>query len=318
MSDLAVTDFGEKKTASEFHDDYILYGTKHENFTCPFCMIGLVAKAIYIEGPQGKSPHFSHFPKKPHINGCDGYPIIDGKSIRGSKKKNTIKIGKEEFSFPEKLVPRTKPSQKKFIDNLEVIIRKDTPEKVKARRESTGEETGKAKYTSAIIRSFASSKKAIISLVYKYAKEEGLSDESRKALLKAALSQAPIELDGYHTNYQVAFQWTKYFSKYNKIWNGKGIVKINGNIIYIQSDQSTEYNQDGGIHELDFYMVVQIPEDFNVVPAYHRTIVDRLFKARKRNIKVHWYGYGLATVDLENNVVLLTIGNLDHVFIEKI
>ncbi len=318
MSDLAISESGEKKTASEFHDDYILYGIEHDNFYCPFCMIGLVARAIYIEGPQGKSPHFSHFSKKPHTNGCDGYPLIEGTSGKGSKRDNKITIGKEEFLFPEKLVPRAKQSQKNIFDDLSKIIRNNTPEKIKSRRERAGKEFGKAKYTSSIIRSFASSHKAIISLVYKYAKERMLSDENRKDLLKKILSQAPIELNGYRTNYQVAFQGTKYFSKYNKIWHGKGSVKINGSTVYIISDQATEYNENGNYYELDFYLAIQVPKALNVIPAYHRTLIERLLKAREKNIKAKWFGYGLASIDLDKKLVLLNVDNLDHVFIEKI
>jgi hypothetical protein len=228
-------------------------------------MIPLVARAIYIDGPQEKYPHFSHLPNKPHINGCDGFPVVDGKSTKDVKPKNRIKIGKEYFSFPEKLVSRKNPSQKRLLEDLSKVIQNDTSENVKKRRVKTGEEIGKAKYTSAIIRSFASSKKAIISIIYKYAKEENISDDERKLLFKEALSQAPIELDGYHTNYQSAFQGTKYFSKYNKIWNGKGSAKINENTIYILSNQITEYKEDNENYELSFYMVIQIPEDINAV-----------------------------------------------------
>jgi hypothetical protein len=317
MSDIAIGDSNEQKTASEFHDDYILHRIKFENFTCPFCMIGLVARAIYIDGPQGKSPHFSHFPKKPHINGCDGYPLVDGKSVKGRKKENKIKIGKEEFSFPEKLVSRQSQSQKKLIAELNTIVNSNTPEKINIRRERVGKETGKAKYTSAMIRSFASSKKAIISLVYKYAKEEKLSNDDRKALLKQTLSQAPIELDGYHTNYQVAFQGTKYFSQHNKIWNGKGLVKINGDRVYVLSDQATEYRENENSYELDFYMSIKIPEDMSLHPAYHQTVVNRLLKARQSEIPVKWFGYGMACTAIDKGAVLLSIENLDHIFIEK-
>jgi hypothetical protein len=318
MSDLALSDSGERKTASEFHDDYILHGIEHKSFVCPFCFIGLVAKAIYIDGPQGKSPHFSCFPKKPHINGCDGYPLIDGKTAKESKPSNKIKIGKDEFSFPEKLVSRSKPSQNKFISDLSQIIKNDDPKKVEERRDRVGRELGRAKYTSSIIRSFASSKKAIISLVYKYAKEECLADEDRKNLLKESLSQAPIELDGYKKNYQVAFQGTKYFSKYNKIWNGKGVVKINGDFIYILSDQPTEYSEDDHQYKLNFYLALKIPDDLEVCPAYHKTIIERLTKAREKGLTVKWHGYGMAQLVLDKSSVLLNLDNLDHVFIEKI
>ena len=318
MSDLAVNDKGEQKTASEFHDDFILYGIEHKSFVCPFCFIGLVAKAIYIDGPQGKSPHFSCFPKKPHINGCDGYPLVEGKSVRGVKESNKIIIGKEEFSFPEKLVSRSNPLQENFLSNLSALIEDNNPEIVAKRRKSAGKKVGGAKYTSSIIRSFASSKKAIISLVYKYAKDEELSSEERKILLKETLSQAPIELDGYKTNYQAAFQGTKYFSKYKKIWNGRGIVKIKDGIIYILSDQETEYKDEDDNYKLGFYVSLKIPENLEEQPAYHQTIINRLINAREKEVVVKWFAYGLASIVLDKRSVLLNIDNLDHLFIEKI
>ncbi|PXF32203.1 hypothetical protein WH50_05600 [Pokkaliibacter plantistimulans] len=318
MSDLAINDKGEQKAASEFHDDFILHGIQHASFVCPFCFIGLVAKAIYIDGPQGKSPHFSCFPQKPHINGCDGYPLVEGKSVKGEKKSNKIIIGKEEFLFPEKLVSRSKPSQGKFLNDLSELIKENNPEKVEKRREGVGKEVGSAKYTSSIIRSFASSKKAIISLVYKYAKDEELSSEERKLLLKDTLSQAPIELDGYKTNYQVAFQGTKYFSTYKKIWNGEGVVKIKDGIVYILSGQDTEYKHEDNSYELSFYTSLKIPENIEEQPAYHQTIINRLLNAREKELVVKWFAYGMASIVLDKKSVLLSIDNFDHVFIEKV
>ena len=318
MSDIAKTNCGIEKTASEFHDDFILYGLKYEEFYCPFCFIGLFAKGIYIEGPQGKSPHFSHFPKKPHRNGCDGYPIVNGESTKGTKAENKIKIGKDEFSFPEKLVPRSKVVQKKFVEDLSKILEADTTEKVKERREKAGKERGASKYTSALVRSFASSRKAIIALVYKLATKEKLSNKDRSKLLKETLSQVPLDLNGYKTNYQSAFYGTKFFIQYTKIWFGKGTVKINAKKVYILSEQKTVLEKEGETKELDFYVTVNIPEELDKQPACHRTVIQRLVSGREKNMLVKWYGLGDATLREEQGVVVVEINNLDHIFIEKI
>lgn len=318
MSDLALSETGEQKTASEFHDDYILSGVKHERFICPFCYVGLVAKAIYIDGPQGKSPHFSCFPKKPHINGCDGYPLVDGKTTKETKRTNKIRIGKEEFVFPEKLVPRSVTSKEKFIDNMKAILDSNEGKNVEKRRWIAGKEVGRARYTSSIIRSFASSKKKIISLAYQYAKEENLSDDERSELIRSALTQAPIELEGYKTNYKTAFQGTMYLSKYKKIWDGKGKVKISDSIIYIISNQPTLHEIDEVNLKLDFYVKIRTPDNLDSLSRYHRSLVDRLLLARTKESTVRWFAYGMALLEKEKNAVLLTIDNLDYFFVEKI
>ena len=316
MSDLAITKTGLMQTASEFHDDFILYKKKYDDFTCPFCSVGLVPKAVYIEGPQGKSPHFSCYPKKPHINGCDGYQIFNGKSAKSSSTRNKIKIGKEEFQFPEKLVSRKKETSKND-DNANICIEIDSVEKVRPRRESTVLGDEKAKYTSSLIRSFAASYKAIISLCYRYAKENKLEDKKRKKLIKKSLTKAPLDLEGYQTNYQAAFKGTKFFCKYSRIWNGTGDVLINEDRIYIRSNQICEYKNEYEVKKLTFYIFIQIPIDLKSRPAYHQTTINRLIRARENKNQVRWFAYGAPELVLDKKSVLLNIHNFDHLFIEK-
>lgn len=317
MSDLALSENNEQKTASEFHDDYITTGSKCENFVCPFCYIDLVAKAIYTDGPQGKSPHFSCYPKKPHVNGCDGYPLVDGKTVKEKKRNNKVRIGKEDFIFPEKLVPRRQSTKDKFVDDMEKIVDRSKENDIEKRRKKAGREIGSAKYTSSIIRSFASSKKKIISLVYAYARDQNLADNERRELIKSSLAQAPIELDGYRTNYQNAFRGTMYYSGAKKIWNGKGAVKVRGPVIYIISGQITKHETEDIEYELDFYIRIKIPDNLDDLLGIHRTHIDRLLLARQQNNAVKWSAYGLATLELEKNAVLLDLTDLDHFFVEK-
>jgi hypothetical protein len=318
MSYLALSNSGEQKTASEFHDDYIISGVKCEKFMCPFCFTDLIAKAIYIDAPQGKSPHFSCFPGKPHRHGCDGYPLVNSKTTRDPKSRKTIKIGKEEFLFPEKLVLRSKASRNQPVGNLSNISTENTLEKVKERRDEAGKEGKSAKYTSSLIRSFASSHKEIISVVYEDARNENLSKEDRSKLLKEVLSKFPIELNRYETNYQLAFQGTKYFNKHPKIWNGRGVVEINGNTILILSNQATEYSDTDRKLELSFYISVENPDSLSKISAYHKSIIELLRKASESALNIRWYGYGLAKLLLNESLVLLEISNLDHLFVENI
>lgn len=319
MSDLAVSDTGIKKTASEFHDDHILYDIEYKSFSCPFCEIPLFAKAIYIDGPQGKSPHFSCFKGSPHINGCDGYPTIDGKTTKTTATQNKIKIGKEEFLFPEKLILRR-------VQNTESAPAIDADEeqhisaeqKVKKRRAQAGKEVGKAKYSSSLIRSFASSYKAILSKCYDYAAENKLNSSDRNKLFKEVLSQAPIDLDGFRTNYQTAFANTRFFSKHSRIWHGLGDLLVNQNSIVIKSTQKCKYETEGEQRELDVYVKIGIPNNLEGLPIYHRTTINRLLNARARESQVKWFSYGKMDIDPENRFLVVLIDNLDHVFIEKL
>lgn len=315
MSDLAITNTGLRKTASEFHDDFILYGARYDEFNCPFCKIGLIAKAIYIDGPQGKSPHFSCFPRKPHINGCDGYPIVNGKTAKSNSTNNKVKIGKEEFRFPEKLVPRSNQIEKKednTCDRSRVI---DPVKIVRRKREYLGKEVGKSRYTSCLIQSFAASYKAVISQCCKYAENNSLKAKERASLIKDILTQMPIDLDGYQTNYQKAFSGTRFFSKYSKIWNGNGDVLINKGDLYIKSCQKCKYGVKNDTKELDFYVAIKTPDNLESCPAYHKTIINQLKKAQESNEQVRWFAYGAHKLLTDKEVILLTISVLDYVFV---
>ncbi len=318
MSDIAITKTGIQKSASEFHDDYILYRLEYDSFSCPFCGIALMAKAIYIEGPQGKSPHFSCFKNKPHINGCDGFPLLDGQSTKSSSKKNKLTIGKEDFYFPEKLVPRRNTSGDKESPKETQRDKELRPEdEVRKKRERCGREVGKARYTSALIRSFAASYKAIVSTCFKYAKENKLGNQERNELIKNSLSQAPIELDGFSTTYQVAFKSTKYFSNYSRIWNGTGELLIKQDQIYVKSNILCLYKENEQEVELPVYLKIQIPESLDDEPAYHRTTINRLINARRSEKSVKWFAYGKLQPHVEEEYISLEINNLDYIFIEK-
>jgi hypothetical protein len=320
MSDLAITNTGLRRTASEFHDNFILHGEIYNNFNCPFCEIALIPKAIYIEGPQGKSPHFACFPRKPHINGCDGYPIVNGKTNKSNAANNLVKIGQEEFQFPEKLVPRSHQIKKKednIFDRIQVI---NPAEIVRRKREHIGMELGKSIYSSSLIRSFAASYLKVIALCYQYAKKNNLNDQKRASLIKYVLTKMPIELDGCKSNYQAAFKGTKFFNKNSKIWNGNGEVLINQSYLYIKSSQKCEYKAEKDIKELDFYVSIKIPENLESHPKYHKEIINELKRAQERNQKVRWFAYGAPkTPDLSSGreAILLTISVLDHVYISS-
>ena len=316
MSDLAITNTGLRKTASEFHDDFILDGVKYNEFYCPFCEIRLIAKAIYIDGPQGKSPHFSCFPGKPHVYGCNGYPIVNGKTTKSNSIGNKVKIGQDEFQFPEKLVPRSVQIEKKEdkISHKSPVM--NPSEIVRRKRSYVGKQVGKAKYTSSLIRSFAKSYKAVISRCYKYSETNKLTTKERTSFIKSILTQMPIELDGYQTNYQTAFQGTRFFSEYPKIWNGHGKVLINDEVLHLKSCQKCEYRIENDVKELDFYISITIPDSLELCPAYYKTIINRLKKAHESNEKVRWFAYGVAKLIADKKVILLSISVLDHVFIQ--
>jgi hypothetical protein len=252
-----------------------------------------------------------------HINGCDGYPIVNGKSAKSQLANNKVKIGKEEFQFPEKLVSRSSQFRKNEDTNYDMHRATNSVEIVKKRREYIGKEEGKAKYTSSLIRSFAASRKAVLLLCYKYAENNGLKPDERDSLIKNILTQMPIDLDGYQTNYQVAFKGTKFFSPYSKIWNGYGDVLINKGNLYIKSCQKCEYKVENDIKELDFYVAIKIPGNLEACPKYHKTIINRLKNAQERNEQVRWFAYSAPEFLTDKEVILLNINALDHVFIQE-
>lgn len=321
MSDLAVAENNFVwRTASEFHDDFILNEIKHENFSCPFCEIRLVAKAIYIHEPQAKSPHFSCFPHKHHLNGCDGYPLVNGKSIESTSHNKKIKIGKKEFQFPEKLTARrnnTTTIERNLIDKEETSL--NEIEIVRRRRERAGKEVGEAKYTTSLVRSFAKAYKKVLKLCYEKAKKKQFTKEQRQEFINKKLKEIPIDLgDNSEVNdYQAAFKGTKYFYYNMRIWNGEGSVSINAekNIIRIQSSQDCQPTKEEV--PVPFNIFIKIPKDIENRPAYDRDTISKLISAADNMDEIRWFVCGSAEIAESRKNIRLIVEDPKHIFFKK-
>gem|GEM_PF-3510913 len=307
MSELALGDNGQIKSASEFHDLYIKNTTKHITFTCPFCKVRLFGKAIYVDGPQGKSPHFSCYPQEPHVNGCDGYPTIDGKSTIHLEQTCKTVIGKETFSLPEKLVVKAAPNNKKHTIQT---TNGNESEQVKEKRAQAGRERGTVKYTSSLIRSFVIARNTLLKEIYNHAKSNKLSGAERNELIEKTLTKAPINLDGNSTNYNKAFQRTTYFSGQNKIWYGESVISKYDDFIYILNKSTIKNGKD----TLEFSIKIQIPRNIILTSKRHQSIIHFLTKAIKDKSKLKWYCYGKASINPDGKTAELNIDNLDHVY----
>ena len=304
MSDLAKTEGGVTKTALEYRDEYLINEVKYENFYCPFCNIPLIAKAIYIEGVQKKSPHFGVFPSRNHLEECDGYPMQNNRSLKAKSKRSNIKIGGELFEFPEKFTTAS-PPQPSNARKLDTHIKAESIEK---KRKAFGAKPPSHKYTSSLLQSFVKSRAKIFSVLYGLHKKNKANLPDRSNFISQQLATIPLELNGNQLNYNTAFRNTKYFTSKGVIWEGKGEIRKENKHYVLTSNEATTNGND----KANFRVVIPLELFTSSGKKSHLLLKETL--EEKKSAK--WFCYGSATHDKAKRMVVLTPSNLNHIFLQ--
>lgn len=314
MSNLAKSDDGEVKTASEFRDEYMISGVKYEDFRCPFCNVRLVAKAIYMDKVQIRSPHFGLFQHQLHAEGCDGYPIKGNKSLKVVSKRHTVTIGSEVFEFPEKLTNRKISTNNSHSNVLDNKLSSATASSIIQKRKAVGLKGESHKYTSSLLQSFVKSRDRVLIALYEASKEKGMSQESQNNFISQTLREIPLELGSYRLNYNTGFQITSFFTGFSRIWLGEGKVQIDDKQIRIISSKPMQIGKSKTEPKVEFQVVVPLCLFAISNLKYHLSIKDDLYASKV----IKWYCYGTAKHDIQQNLVTLTLSNLDHIYLKKV
>ena len=120
MSDLATTEVGgEARSAWIYRTLYLDNHSIADNFYCPFCDIRLCPNNIDKDGEISKAPHFSA-KWGPHINGCDGTPIVTEPHLRNQPRSHYIA---RDVKYPEVFTFRPAP---RVAQKSEIISPRDT------------------------------------------------------------------------------------------------------------------------------------------------------------------------------------------------
>jgi len=305
---------GHVASASEFRGYFLNHGLKFDNFACPFCGITLVAKAIYAQGKQGRSPYFSCKPREDHILGCNGWPFID------KQKKNEI-IGRSVFikknmSVPEELVMRpTYTSQTRHINTVVSL----TEEIVNERRRSSSYQAFLSKYSSRLIRAFSEAWTDLMIECYK--SEKNYSKAEFRDFIKSKLSAHPLKLLGKELTYHDAFRDTRHpdWVTGNYIYHGKGIIEVGHSGFIISSNVDAEYKQNSSqkIENIPVKVEVNLPLDLNELAQYHRCLYGQLKDIADSGNFIKWFALGeMKPVGNPLKQYTLEVSNLDWLYVK--
>ncbi len=181
---------GYVATASEFRDLFIRDGIRLRNFVCPFCKVPLIAKAIYMQELQARSPHFAVWPGKEHLYGCNGMPQIETKDTE-TPPRHTFE--KQYMDIPEELVLRPNSAFKRSrvsTQNKPSI----TEEDVRQMRNSPAFRVFSSRHTSRLVRPFAEAWSKLMKDCYDARRSNKLSDDEFKKLVRKTLGAHSIKI----------------------------------------------------------------------------------------------------------------------------
>ncbi len=311
MPYLALTEHGTEKTAFDCRDEFRRDGTRYTTFSCPFCEVGYFAKRIYGEDDEdvGKAPHFSLFPKKPHIGDCNGEPI----ALEEPKKKDkdvAKRVEKREYEIPEKFVQ--KKEQRLVLGTPGTSSVAPNGDEIRRRREVFGLIYGNARYTSSLLQTFVKAKNFLVKQAFKEAKEKALTDKDRSRLISDITASYPLELFGQILNYNSAF-WSA-----NTVKNGasecifhakNGAVRIRSNGFEIVS-----LAPPGVLNKVT--AIVRYDGTADELPKSHQRLFEILRSAANAARHVKWHAYGHMSLDASSGLYTLPLINLDYLFVE--
>lgn len=312
MSELGEAE-GLVATASLFRDMFIRDGIQYGTFKCPFCEIGLCAKAIYIDGVQGKSPHFAVFPRQHHLFDCDGMPATPVK--KRTPPTFTYGVEKVDMDVPEDFVVRHERVRR-------VVTGKSSPalseEEIRNRRSDPSFTVFTASHTSQLLQSFAEGWIRLASACFAIRDKQSLDPAAFSALFTSTMKAYPLNLVGEKMTYYQAFRDTRWPVPGRHIFKGTGIAKVTEYGIDILCDADAEMRKDSFSQR--YPVVVQVrftPPNGTGLPRSHQSIISQLGVAASEKRKFKWFAVGeMKYVEAARGQYNIIVENLDWVYIK--
>lgn len=310
MPYLALIEHGIEKTAFDCRDEYRRDEIRHTKFSCPFCEVGYFAKCIYDAEETGKAPHFSLFPKKPHLGDCNGEPIEEdlkkGKEVAQSFEKR-------EYQIPEKFIQRQEPRQVR--GTLAAPKASPDSDEIRQRRVNSRRIHGRARYTSSLLQTFVEARNFLVTQGFKKAKEKALKGNEQSKLISDLTSSYPLDLFGQHLNYNSAF-WSA-----NTVRNGARECIFhakNGEVTMTSTGFQIETSIPSGKSDKVTAIVRcdNLSETAKDIPRSHQRLLALLTDMAKAERQLKWYAYGKMLHDATVGLCTLQLTNLDYLFVE--
>ena len=306
MSNWAAIEIGgEAVSAWEYRAEFLKYGTKHDNFYCPFCNVRLAAYLICTEGEISKSPHFSAR-WGDHTNGCDGEPIVVDAPDRKRPEAHYVP---RDMHFPEAFSDRP-PPRKQRPAGIGNSVSSPTSIEISERRRKAGS-LGRPIPKTYLLQPIVEAYNAVWKDGYERAKEKKWEDEARLQWTKDCLAAMPLRLDDA-TNYGDAFRPPTYIkSVHSRIYHADGTVIFQDGDYVIGSKKNGKKQ---GV-EFPFRVVVKVGHTPDTSPKSHIALLSILKDFVAGNQEVRWYAYGVPEANADAFVI--TIENLDYLYIKR-
>jgi hypothetical protein len=301
----AVEKGGDAISAWEYRSIFLKFGTKYDEFYCPFCDIRLAAYLIYTEGEVSKSPHFSAR-WEDHIYNCNGDPIVVDAPERKKPEAHYIP---REMHFPEAFTNRPPPRKQRPIGEGKPLAPPSSIE-VSARRKKAGS-LGRPVPSTYLLQPIVETYNSVYKDGFERAKEKKWSDDIRWRWTKNTLSGMRLRLDDA-TNYEDAFRTPSYInSNYPRIYHNTGTVLL------VKGSYCIKSKLNGKKEDTPFPFLALIGSGV-VSKTSHRSHTKLLsilddFVATEEEMR--WYAYGLPRITPQAFVI--NIENLDFLYIKK-
>lgn len=309
---MATSDTGDVGTAYEFRDLFLEAGVRHENFSCPFCGVPLIAKCVYPKMPCVKAPHFAFPPGGAHKPWCERCEVETvGPPSPTNPKAAQSRVLLRDVELPEALVPRRikqvklpMPGTSSWIEHTEASARRV--------RASLTTAALPQRQTTSLLQNIADAYHAARGRVGAKLRAEGKRDAPFWHALNGELAGFPLKLHDEHLNYSTAFRSPTGIVRGLRIYHGSnGMVERHGANLVIR-ERPRDIANALGAPPLRASVLVVVPPTRPDEPAWQRNFRERLVGWSRTSESLRWFCLG--RVEYDASGPYLAPATLDSVY----
>lgn len=305
MSELAIDDYNEVRTAYSLRDDFLRFGYIYTQLNCAFCDVDLISVAVSPESSYVRAPHYRLANTiNQHASDCPYAPggLVRYKIPSSVKKKHSFAV-----DLPECLVnvrpPRAanisiRPKPKSLATPAE-IQKRVTANLAMAKVEN--------QYTTSLLQTLVDARILAMKQLHSLLRNKFPKSTQRVAEVSKVLKTYHLALYGEKRNYSTAFHKTTY-----EPWKGKFIYHGQASVEALPTGfRLTSIDKiTGPVQTARIYVNCNTAAPVNLMES--RTTAS-LNSAIVSQALVTWYAYGELVLDQINNEYRLSVNSPEHI-----
>lgn len=305
MSELALNDYNEVRTAYSLRDEFLRFGTIYTQLNCAFCDVDLISVAVSPELSYVRAPHYRLAnAANQHASDCAYAP---GGLARYKIAPPVAKTHAFAVDLPECLIKVRPPRGAGTLIRPKPTSLATPTEILKRVAANLASAKVANQYTTSLLQTLVDARILAVKQLHNFLKNNFPNNAQRAAEVSKVLSTCDLVLYGDKKNYSTAFHKTNHTP-----WEGKFIYHGQASVQALPTGfQLTSTDKIPGlVPTAQIYVNCNTAAPVNSMES--RTI-SILNSAVVNQATIFWHAYGELVLDQINNEYRLNVNSPEHI-----